>query len=482
MKLTLRILLSLSVAFATAAQAQTFLVTVNGGYGGGLFAPGDTVHVWANAPSSGVTFDRWTGDVGTMLFDTREWHARLIMPAAPVNLTADTKTYTPFTWVEEQIMGRDRLKQVFYYIPPMAKGVVTCYHGTNGQGESWVGAQTENAYVTQYLVANGYGVVVTEAEEVTTGMDADNNGALRWLSTTLSVSANVDLANLQIILQDLTSRGKIAVGAPLFALGMSNGSSFAATVSAALNMRASAGYCSDGPGLLYGSPSFTVPRQFHLAQNDQNPEVSNTDALANHQLLLGRGVATEYRTHPRQPILPNRLMRIGLSLSQGQDVIARLKTAGIVSSTNYVQAGYNTTVAASALSPTYVSKLNDIRDQLDICAADHKFYSDYAYKTLAFFDAHLPVTANEDPTAAATTELRIYPQPTRGDVWVGAAPGSIRLAPARQLTVRDLLGHVVYSTWLAAGVDAHLMDASTWPAGLYVVQLGDRHGRLIVGR
>lgn len=85
------------VSAATAQEAQPatpaapeFVLTVNGGTGGGSYAAGKVVAVASDAPPPGKVFDKWTGDVAA-LNSVEMQSAKLTMPERAAAITATFK-------------------------------------------------------------------------------------------------------------------------------------------------------------------------------------------------------------------------------------------------------------------------------------------------------------------------------------------------------------------------------------------------------
>ncbi len=73
----------------------TYAVTVNGGTGGGNYAPGATVTITADAPNPGDAFTGWTVvSGGVMLHSAFSMAATFTMPATPVEVTATYELIT----------------------------------------------------------------------------------------------------------------------------------------------------------------------------------------------------------------------------------------------------------------------------------------------------------------------------------------------------------------------------------------------------
>ncbi|NLV16520.1 MAG: hypothetical protein GXY50_04825 [Syntrophomonadaceae bacterium] len=73
------------------APAGIYLVTVNGGSGGGSFAANATVSITANDPASGKVFDKWTTSDGINFANANSSNTTFTMPAKPVTVTATYK-------------------------------------------------------------------------------------------------------------------------------------------------------------------------------------------------------------------------------------------------------------------------------------------------------------------------------------------------------------------------------------------------------
>jgi hypothetical protein len=74
----------------TAATGPTFLLEVVGGLGTNRYQVNSLARVVADAPSEGLIFDRWTGDVATMT-DAYADSTGVVMPAENIRVTANYK-------------------------------------------------------------------------------------------------------------------------------------------------------------------------------------------------------------------------------------------------------------------------------------------------------------------------------------------------------------------------------------------------------
>lgn len=370
-----------------------FSVTVNNGYGSGKYDVGDTVHIWSKELSSAQLFDKWTGDVS--LLNTNDWHAWFVMPARNISVTANVKAAIPFTLNYEMIMGRDRPKPVYFYFPEGHKGIVYLLHGTGGSAAKFI-SDLESSYVINELVNNGFAVIITEAEEATTGIDANGDGKLRWISTPVDTINNIDYANIRYITDTFYNRGVTVRSKPRYSLGMSNGGTFSAALSFVYKFKAGISYCA--PAGTFIASNSTIPFQFCMQRFDNNPNVGsqgNADALSNSQALSDRGICNKYFINERSPLYPQRFARDAeISLAISEAIFNDIKNNGFLDSKNYFN-GYSSDLAAAiqanaSLFPT-ISTLPILQkvfilSQIDCCVADHHMYSDFTKLSLKFLN------------------------------------------------------------------------------------------------
>jgi hypothetical protein len=321
-------------------------------------------------------------------------------------LVANSVTQTIAFVVESHAGVTSVPKTVRYYFPPAMRGVVLFSHGTGGDGRFIEG--TESLPIALALVADGYGVMSTDAEEAAAG-DQNGDGKLRW--TTQPVATNVDLGNLQLLFDDFEARGLIPAGTPKFALGMSAGGAFshflgtvAATAVAGnfpeLRFEAVISYCADANASRSAQLS-TTPSAWFMCAADDNPEVSNADARSNEALLRSRGVPTDYVEHPPSPLYDERFTRIdGIDATTSAAIAAELRAAGFVDENGFITVDGDEIAARVAADPGDFPVLagqpgaNFIRSQIKAMRAEHMMYADYTGRTLAWFDRFNPEPAS----------------------------------------------------------------------------------------
>lgn len=375
-------------------STDSFNVVVNNGYGSGKYKSGDTVHIFSNPYSVNQLFDQWSGDI-SLLSSPDEFHTWFIMPDKNVSFSGSIKNITPFTMQYEQIKGRDRLKPVYYFFPSGHKGIVYLLHGTNGSAANLV-ADYQWQQLTKELVNDGFAVIITEAEESTTGVDANGDGNLRWSLLPSDTTNNVDFANIRIITDTFYNRGVTDRTKPRYSIGMSDGGFFSAALSFIYGYKAGVQYCSQGSSSIMQTT--TIPTQFCMAANDDNPSIGqagNASALSYYNSLNGRGVCSKYFKNPRSPIYPERFATSGIiPTTLSVSIYNELKSKGYIDNKNYF-IGYsdnfsNAYTANHAGFPEYNSltalQQLDVLEQINIAVADHHIYSDLDRATLKFLN------------------------------------------------------------------------------------------------
>ena len=373
---------------------DSFTVAVNNGYGSGKYKTGDTVNIFSIAYADNQLFDTWSGDV-SFLNAFEEWHTWFIMPTRNVSFTGSLKTITPVTLNFEMIRGRDRMKPVYSFFPAGHKGFVYLLHGTGGTALNLV-TNYEFRQLIKDLVNDNFGVIVTEAEEATTGIDANGDGKLRWLTYPADTLTNVDYVNIRNITDTFYNRGVTTRAKFRYSAGMSNGGAYSAALSATYKYKAGISYCASG-GTVVALTS-TTPFQFNMARFDNNENVGpqgNADALSNSNTLISRGICSKYFIKQRSPLYPERFARRGdITLAKSASVFNELKSKGYLNNKNYYNGFSDVLVTAFQTNPTAFPELLSLTpgqklfivEQIDLSVSDHQMYSDYNRATLKFLN------------------------------------------------------------------------------------------------
>lgn len=372
---------------------DSFTVSVNNGYGAGKYKVGDTVDIFSIACSDNQQFDKWSGDI-SLLNAFEEWHSWFVMPNRNVSFTGSLKTITPVTLNFEMIRGRDRMKPVYSYFPAGHKGFVYLLHGTGGSALN-TASNFEMKQLVKDLVTDNFGVIITEAEEATTGVDANADGKLRWLVTPADSVSNIDYANIKILTDTFYNRGITSRSKLRFSVGMSNGGNYSAYLSAYYKYKAAVSYCAPA-----GAVALTTltPLQFCMARFDNNENVGptgNANALSNSQLISSRGVCSKYFIEEHAPLYAERFARRGdITLAKSAAIFNELRSKGYLNNRNYFIGFSDVLVNAYTANPASFPELNSLTvsqklfvvEQIDLSVSDHQMYSEYNRATLKFLN------------------------------------------------------------------------------------------------
>ena len=351
---------------------NTYSLTVNNGDGSGTISNGTVTTIYSNSPTATQVFDKWIGDVAS-LASPNEWKTTLTMPSSNVNVTATYKTVTNFTFTNVVING----SQVYYYVPPVYRGIILPFHGATGSATGWTSTQLENVNFCRYAAANGYALVITESKDRVNKV---------WDASGVN---SVDIANIDIIISSLESSGIIIANKPKYGVGMSQGSGFCSLISFVKNYKASALYCLGGIDQIYNSS--TIPTIWNMALKDITEDPNRlTTANANYQKLQQRSIPSQYYVNQPTPLNENRFTFIpGISSAGSLSIFNALKGAGYLDSNNYfntdprVSSNWQSAIPAPYNTAAFVPGIDD---QMFVVYTQHKFYKDSNYRTISFFN------------------------------------------------------------------------------------------------
>ncbi|MEO6317135.1 MAG: hypothetical protein ABIU63_09325 [Chitinophagaceae bacterium] len=379
----------------TPPATDSCTVTVINGYGSGKYKTGDTVHIFSVAYADNQLFDQWSSTDLSLLNAPQEWHTWFLAPAKNVSFTGSIKTIPSFTLQSEQIRGRDRLKPVYYYFPAGHKGFVYLLHGTGGNAQN-VANSYEFKQLYKALVNDNFGVIITECEEATTGIDANGDGKMRWLTTPVDTVNNVDYANIRIITDTFYNRGVTSRAKFRYSAGMSNGGNYSSALSYVYKYKAAISYCAPASAVV--TQNSNTPVQFCMARFDNNENVGpqgNADALADSKALSARSICSKYLIKERSPLYPERFSRRGdIPIDKSSAVFNELKAKGYLSPKNYFIGYSDAFTSAFQLNPTAFPELNSltvlqklfVMEQIDLAVSDHQMYSDFNSASLKFLN------------------------------------------------------------------------------------------------
>jgi len=376
-------------------ENKTYTVTVNEGYGSGTFKVGDTVQIWSRNMNATETFLAWTGDT-LSIKDRNEWHSWFVMPANNVVLTA---TFMPVNFIMqyEKIKGAVNLKNVYYVFPANHKGIVYLFHGSNGSATYWT-KNYENFSLVKDLVADGFAVIITEAEEVTLNNDTNGDGSFRWVTSTIDSTNNIDFANLKAITDTFYQRNYSNRSIPRYCIGQSNGGSCSISFGYCFKLKACVAYCASGGATGGAVSSTTTPTLFCLQGADNNSVMGlsgNANAISNSQAISRRSICSKYFVNPASPLYENRFARNTIiSSSLSTQIFNEIKNNNLLTSKNYMKVYakdlWSAVSASSSRFPVIAALSTDqkavVDEQISCVAADHQFYSDNNKSSINFLN------------------------------------------------------------------------------------------------
>lgn len=348
-----------------AAAARTFALQVAGGSGAGDYPAHALVHVWADPPPDGSIFDRWTGDLEPLI-DRYAAHTTLVMPAAKVTLRAVFKRAATCLPQNETLSGIE----VTRCFPERHSGVIFLFHGGEGTGASFF-FWTEPRQFVADAAAAGFALIAFDS------VDREHR---TWQLK--AQGENPDLQHVRAVLAAFLGRRLIARGEPVYALGAGSGGNFAARVAQSLPCKAAAIFFV--PGFL--PAGYAVPTIWLMAQNEARGQ---PQALAAYTRLLHDQVPAKFEINDASPVFPQRFHRIrGVDPEQSRAIYAFLEEKRYLDAGDMLAQDPETSGWETALPERFAKLRGGIREQLDVCFALARFYSDFDTRILDFFNEH----------------------------------------------------------------------------------------------
>ncbi len=367
-----------------------YTLTVENGFGSGKYAPGATVHIWADHDPNTQIVTSWSGDV-SYLDKPEEWHTTLTMPEEDLTVSAQIEDFE-FDLISASMQGVNIEKALYYHIPQNPIGLIFFVHGTGGS-LNYLTKMTP-LYVARQAPKRGYGVFSASSEETDIG-DQDGNGKERWL-TLIDIDSNTDLQNVQKFIQYFTDEGLIDSQTPLFVVGMSNGGAFSLTVTGSLDFNAGVAYCASGT--LGAAIQIESPFMWSLCGKDDNANVDNQRAYSRYQVLVDRGITTSIIENAPSPLYDQRFARIsGIDETTSKAIADEFRANGMLDENDFFKitnAGFLGALAAEHNFPVSLALEYDLQvsvyGEFSTMIARHTMYDDHAQLTLDFFDTHNP--------------------------------------------------------------------------------------------
>jgi len=365
-------LLLIGCGSPTAQPTQTaiYVVRVIHGSGSGSYHVGSTIYIWANPSNPGWSFDSWKGDTEEFP-DIRSMHVTLVMPSRDLWVKATYKQIPLWQAEYEVIAGRD----VYYYFPPVSKGIILFFHGSGGDAREWTDLGAERRYFYDEAIAEGYTIIAINS------IDRVNK---EW-EVGLPVETNPDIQGVSSILDVFRSRGQIKDTTSIYGIGMSRGGRFATIAGYALRMKAVAMMVANSVEEMISVS--TVPMMWCLAQHDVI--IERDQAFADYQQLKKRGVDTDFYVHSSTPLYPFYfVITNGIDYAGSAQFLADLKDHGFLDENNFLIENPRFS-NWQTFAADYSEEIRlDIQDRLYVAYGEHAFYSDCDHRILDFFNAH----------------------------------------------------------------------------------------------
>lgn len=468
----------LLACIALLSAQSGFQLTVQNGYGSGLYAAGDSVFIWSEEWPGNATFSHWSGDT-SFLERPLEWRTRVIMPAHAVTVNAHTEalpTGTANYFNYELIQGANIKKPVYYYFPPGGPPQLTVWlwHGSGGGARNWVYQNFEMRQFCNYLVAHDIAFIVTEGDEATLHTDLTGDGDLHYSFTPDTVS-NWDLANVRAIRDTFILRGMMDWNTPQAAEGFSAGGAFSIFSAGIFHWQAAVSHNQAGPTALF--PFLDVPVQFSMTLLDNGENVGpqgNQEAFDNYQFLLGQGKCTRFFMLAPSPLHPQRFKRIpGINGAESLALATELVNNGVVDADGYILQPGNVIeniVAANPQNWPVVLSLSDtlqgwVRDELAVMYTSHHFHHDYMAADLDFLLRGCDASPVGVEVPEMSSDWQSFPNPTNGLVFLPKNADEVR--------VFDSQGKLVLEK---TALDGNALQVGSLPAGLYFLKGKRRQG------
>jgi hypothetical protein len=474
--------------------SKEYQLEVINGYGSGKFNEGDTVYVYCKELLNNETLNTWISDKPDLKFlsDNRELWTKFTMPSSNVKITAVLNNLLPDDFLKyESIKGLINYKNVYYSLDPNNKGIVFLFHGGGGSAKNLIGNENyDKYYIAKCLVANDFGIVITESEETTIHEDTDNSGLFTWQALPYDKQTNPDYANFVFIMDYLSQKGIVNKNAPWFSFGMSNGGGFSGHFSYVFNCNAAAIYAASSQKQLVEKTK--VPYFYLLMPNDEAlREGGNKDAERNHEILKSRGVPTELYYAELMPLYPEYFLRSeGIVTNESKLIFEELKINNVLNSKNILIKPLSEIQEELIKNPKKWPVINSlsksekgqISSLLNIAYGGHELNSNYVARTKEFFERFL-LTNSVLSEGNNLEELIISPNPASD--YIEIYLDKVILSEAKNpVKIYNTFGECVIDltpTPLQKGEGLRI-NISHLPVGIYFLKFGNYLKKFIVVR
>ncbi|RME28285.1 MAG: hypothetical protein D6798_02750 [Deltaproteobacteria bacterium] len=350
------------------ASTTTVTLTVEGGFGGGRYAPGDRVRVWADVDPHAAIVTGWTGDA-SLLDHPADWNSGLAMPDRDVTLSPVLAT-VPFEIGTRSGELAGEARSWSQVLPAEPRGIVLFFHGARYSRAELTDAAATS--IGMRLVAAGYGVVALDSSA------AADSGTGGWNPS----ESGPDMAAVR----DLVSLLRADLGdLPVYAWGMSSGGQFAHAVGRSLPADGVLASCA--PGTSDIAATTTAPTAWFMAGADTTFPSGAEDARTYAGKLAARGLPAEVHVHPPTPLYDARFTRVpGIDAARSTEIADWIRSRGYVDDRGDWLVSGGTVSGALDLADLDAATVTAIAAEIEIMAADHELYDDYSAEMVAFLD------------------------------------------------------------------------------------------------
>lgn len=412
-------MLFLAISFLpTWIVSQTFSLTVQNGYGSGIYKAGDTVYVFSKELPNDSIVKQWTSADNIFIESKNEWKTRVVMPAKNTIIRCNWEYGAPVNEKQIQIKIGGIKRTVWYAIPNNPKGMVTLHHFTSGTGNLFW-SRVEYKKLCHYLYAKGYALFSYNAYEVET---IQGSAKKQWIILPMDLPSNPDHRAARDLVDSLEARNLINSNLPKFALGMSVGGSYTSSLAMALQWNGWVNFCTKGNANIYDSTNIDG---FHIpSQHDWNDGADSDESLAyqNFMRLKNRLPNSVFQLHTRYPLHAQRFKKVAaINANEANNLFNNLKSKGFLNAKEepIMQSDTLEYVAANFPNqlPAWSALGEDVRKecvyQYRAAFADHELTMDYNFAIYQFFESHL-VKTNSVISDIKSPTVHIYPNPGSG--------------------------------------------------------------------
>ncbi len=274
------------------------------------------------------------------------------------------------------------------YVPEHPRGIAYLFHGSNGSAA--FADKTETVAVTNLLVGQGYGFVVTESTERT--------GARRWNVRDPSPTTNPDLARLARLHDRLVATTALDATTPIVGVGMSNGARFVTLWGqtwrqAGYPVRAIWASMGTIAAPVVAAGGLTVPTAFSIAEHDFT--IDNRAVARDFAATRRRGTPAELFESYERPLRPEQYLRVdGIDRAEAEAVVAAFRATGVWDASGARVVADPAAAVAQAtrvvLPASVAPQRAGIEDETAVLMAVHQFSAEHADRVAAFFARFVP--------------------------------------------------------------------------------------------